>query len=118
MYSHKELNVWKRSVDIVTKTYSLLEKFPKSELFGITDQIKRAIISIPSNIAEWGARGTEKEQIHFLYIARGSCAEVDTQLLIAKNLWFISNEDYILLENELAIVGKMLTKLIHSFNLN
>lgn len=52
MYSHKELNVWKRSVDIVTETYKLLEKFPKSELFGITDQIKRAIVSIPSNIAE------------------------------------------------------------------
>lgn len=94
MYSHKELIVWQRSVNLVTDTYKVLDKFPKSELFWLTDQIKRAIISIASNIAEWSARWTEKEQIHFLYIARGSCAEVDTQLLIAKNLWFISHEDY------------------------
>ncbi len=88
--------------------------FPKTEVFWLTDQIKRASISIPSNIAEWSARWTEKEQVHFLYIARGSASEVDTQLLIAKNLWFLSEEKYIEISEKLTIIGKMLTKLIQS----
>lgn len=111
---HKDLQVWKRSIAFVSDIYKILESFPKSEQFWLIDQIKRASISIASNIAEWCARWTEKEQKHFLYIARGSCSEIDTQLLIAKNLGFILQDSYNTLETELAIIGKMLTKLIQS----
>ena len=114
MMHHKELHVWQRSIEFVSEIYKILESFPKTEVFWLTDQIKRASISIPSNIAEWSARWTEKEQVHFLYIARGSVSEVDTQLLIAKNLWFLSEEKYIEISEKLTIIGKMLTKLIQS----
>ena len=114
MMHHKELHVWQRSIEFVSEIYKILESFPKTEVFWLTDQIKRASISIPTNIAEWSARWTEKEQVHFLYIARGSASEVDTQLLIAKNLWFLSEEKYIEISEKLTIIGKMLTKLIQS----
>ena len=116
MIHHKELHVWQRSIEFVSDIYILLATFPKTEVYGLTDQIKRASTSIPSNIAEWSARWTEKEQVHFLYIARGSSAEVDTQLLIAKNLWFLSEEKYTEISEKLTIIGKMLTKLIQSLS--
>lgn len=116
MMNHKELHVWQRSIEFVSEIYKILESFPKTEMFWLTDQIKRASISIPSNIAEWSARWTEKEQVHFFYIARGSSSEVDTQLLIAKNLWFLSEEKYIEILEKLTIIGKMLTKLIQSLS--
>lgn len=111
---HKDLQVWQRSIAFVTDIYKILEGFPKTELYSLVDQIKRASISIPSNIAEWSARSTEKEQLHFLHIARGSTAEIDTQCIIAKNLGYISEEDYRKVNEELSIIWKMLTKLIHS----
>lgn len=111
---HKDLQVWQRSIAFVTDIYKILEGFPKTELYSLADQIKRASISIPSNIAEWSARSTEKEQLHFLHIARGSTSEIDTQLLIAKNLWFVSGEEYNKINEEIIIIWKMLTKLIHS----
>ena len=111
---HKDLQVWKRSIAFVSDIYKILESFPKSEQFWLIDQIKRASISIPSNIAEWSARWTENEQVHFFYIARGSLSELETQLLIARNLSFISEENYIKSESEIVIIGKMLTKLIQS----
>lgn len=111
---HKDLQVWQRSIEFVTNIYKILENFPKTELYALTNQIKRASISIASNIAEWSARSTEKEQLHFLHIARGSTAEIDTQFLIAKNLGFISEEDYTKVNEELTVIWKMLTKLIHA----
>ena len=114
MTSHKNLLIWQRSVAFVTDIYKILELFPRSEIYWLVDQIKRASVSIPSNIAEWSARWTENEQVHFFYIARGSLSELETQLLIARNLSFISEENYIKSESEIVIIGKMLTKLIQS----
>lgn len=114
MYSHKDLHVWKKSIEFVTDIYKILQSFPKSESFGLSDQLKRASISISSNIAEWSARWTQKEQLHFLYVARGSCAEVETQILIAKNLWFLEEREYDSVSEKITVIGKMLTKLIAS----
>ena len=86
--SHEDLQVWQMAIDFVTDLYKVTNNFPKFELYGLTNQIRRASISIPSNIAEGSARNSTKEYIQFLYIALGSAAEVETQLLISKNLGY------------------------------
>lgn len=86
MATHKNLDVWKKSVQFVTDVYHLTSGFPKEEIFGLTNQIRRASVSIHSNIAEGAARNSDKELIHFLYIALGSHQELDTQLLYRKKL--------------------------------
>ena len=88
---YKDLNVWKKSMQLVVELYSMTSHFPKEELYGWTSQILRSAVSIPSNIAEGAARQTEKEFCHFLYVAMGSLAELETQLLIAQNLGYISS---------------------------
>ncbi len=110
--THKNLEVWKRGVEYVTKIYSLTKNFPKEELFCITNQIRRAAISVPSNIAEGAARHSQKELIQFLYIALGSLQELDTQLLISKKLNYISDNDYLDIIQDNEIIGKMLVALI------
>ena len=114
MDSYKNLKVWQKSMDLVEEMYKLTSKFPKEELFGLTSQMRRSTIAIPSNIAEGQRRNHLKEYIQFLYIAKGSGAELETQLLIAKRLSFntpvlISNAEDLLTE-----ILKMLTKLIES----
>jgi len=84
--THKDLLVWKKSMDLVKQIYELTQDFPKSEIYGLTSQVRRSAISIPSNIAEGAARNSSKEFIQFLYISLGSVAELETQLLIAQNL--------------------------------
>lgn len=85
---HKELNVWKKSMDLVTAIYDLSSAFPDDERFGLTSQIRRSAVSIPSNIAEGAARKGDKELTQFIYIALGSLAELETQYLIAVELKF------------------------------
>ena len=85
---HKKLTVWQLAIELVTDIYTLTQQFPSDERFGLTNQIQRASVSIPSNIAEGAARQSNKEFIQFLYIALGSCAEVETQLIIANNLQY------------------------------
>ncbi len=106
---HKDLTVWKKSMHLVTEIYSLTSKFPKEEIYGLTSQVRRAAISVPSNIAEGAARQTKKEFSHFLYIALGSLAEVETQLLIANNLGYISEVQL----GSLVEIRKMLNGLIY-----
>jgi len=91
--THKDLEVWKKSLDFVESVYKLTEQFPKTEMYGLTNQMRRAVVSISSNIAEGAARSTKKEFIQFLYIALGSLSEVETQLIIAQRLRYISNYD-------------------------
>ena len=112
MQTHKDLEVWKKSIDFVTALYKHTEKFPKEELYGLTSQLKRSSVSVPSNIAEGAARNTNKEYINFLYIALGSAVEIDTQLLIAKNLGFISEDSFYSLSKENEAVIKMIKGLI------
>ncbi len=93
---HKELEVWKCSMDLVSKVYALTASFPKDELYGITSQMKRAVISIPSNIAEGSARKSNKEFLQFIMIALGSLAELETQYLIAIQLKFVEEDEKVL----------------------
>lgn len=112
MSDYKELKVWEISIDLVEKIYNLVKKFPKDEVYGLSSQIKRASISISSNIAEGANRNTKKEFIHFLYISLGSASELETQLIIAKRLNFVNN-----IKSEIesiTIIRKMLNALIRS----
>lgn len=90
--THKDLDVWKESIDLAKDMYKLTGQFPKEELYNLTSQIRRCAVSIPSNIAEGAARKSKKEFINFLYVALGSCAELETQLIISKELGFIVDE--------------------------
>ena len=93
---HKELDVWKKSMILVTDSYKISNNFPSSELYGLTSQIRRAAVSIPSNTAEDAARKGDKELIQFISIALGSLAEIETQYLIAINLKYIEEDKNIL----------------------
>ena len=90
--AHKKLDVWQESVALATHIYQITEKFPKTEIYGLTSQMRRAEVSISSNIAEGAARASSKEFAQFLNIAGGSLSELDTQLEIAHNLLFLTNE--------------------------
>ena len=106
--NHKELDVWKESINLVTKIYSITANFPNDEKFGIVSQMRRSAVSIPSNIAEGCARISDKDNMRFIDIASGSLAELETQIIIAKNLGFIDS-DYQLLEIDK--IGQMLSGL-------
>lgn len=94
MSNYKELKVWKTSIKLSVKVYEVLKSFPDDEKFGLTSQMKRSVISISSNIAEGSGRNNPKEFIHFLGIANGSCAELDSQLHVAFYLNFIDKETF------------------------
>jgi len=87
--AHHRLEAWQQALNLVKSIYSATASFPKSELYGLTSQMRRAAVSIPSNIAEGAARESTAEFIRFLYIARGSLAELETQILIAQELGYI-----------------------------
>jgi four helix bundle protein len=91
MATHKDLDVWKEAITMFTEFYTLTSNFPDSERFGLTSQMRRAAVSVPSNIAEGAARGTNKEYVRFLNISLGSLSELETQILIAQNLEYISS---------------------------
>ena len=91
--AHHGLEAWKLSRKLATDVYKLTKNFPKEEMFGLTAQIRRCAVSIPSNIAEGAARSGPKEFAQFLSIARGSASELDTQLLIAADLGYIEEND-------------------------
>ena len=90
---YKDLSVWKLGMDLVIEIYKVTMKFPKEELFGLVSQMRRAAVSIPSNIAEGSGRRNTKEYIQFLYIAKGSLLELETQMEIASRLNYIENTD-------------------------
>ena len=112
MKSHKDLTVYKTSIDLVIDIYQLSQNFPDSEKFGLTSQIRRASVSIPSNISEGAARSSKKEFIRFLYIALGSVAEIETQLEIAYRLKFIKNTPEVV--EKIIYIRRMILKLIQS----
>lgn len=112
--SYRELTVWQKSIELVTEVYNLSNAFPKSELFGITNQMRRSVVSIPSNIAEGYLRKNRPEYLQFLRIAFGSGAELETQLLISKNLKLSRVDNFKKSENLIDEVMKMLNKLITS----
>ena len=108
----KDLRIWQKSIEIVSDIYLLTKKFPKEELYGLTSQIRRSAISIPSNIAEGFRRYHNKEYRQFLYISLGSCAELETQIAIAKNLKYITEDKEIELIEKLDHLCRMTSNLI------
>ncbi len=116
--SYRDLIVWQRSMELVLVTYAVTERFPKSEIYGLTAQMRRAVISIPSNIAEGKMRGTRKDYRHFLLNAFGSGAELETQIEIAQQLTFVSSEDSTKTIQLLEEVMKMLNVLIQRLSID
>ena len=116
MHDYKKLTVWQRSIQFATEVYRCTSAFPKSEVYGLRSQIRSSVISINSNMAEGAGRNSQNEFRHFLHIAYGSSCELDTQLIIAKNLGYLSETDFVTLESELQELQKMLFKLAKSLN--
>lgn len=112
MNSYKDLTVWQSSVDLCVEIYQITDSFPKSELYGLTSQIRRCSVSIPSNIAEGQRRGHKAEYIQFLRISYGSGAELETQLLISLKVGYLKQAEYGKLTNGLEEIMKMLNRLI------
>ncbi len=110
-YDFKQLDVYKEAKILVLNVYTYLKQFPREEQFALCDQIRRAVISIPSNIAEGFGRRSTKEQVHFLEIASGSLSEVDCQLDLACDLGYITKDDYNILFVSMQKIGAMLTAL-------
>ena len=116
MKSHKDLIVWQKSMDHVAAIYVATKAFPKEELFGIVSQMRRAAVSIPSNIAEGYGRLYDKETVKFLSNALGSASELETQLIISKDLGYLSIENFQKLINQIEEIIRMLSALIKSAN--
>lgn len=117
MKSYKELTVWQKAMDLCGEIYKTTETFPKSEIYGLTSQIRRCAVSIPSNIAERQYREHTAEYIQFLRIAYGSGAELETQLEITLRINYLKDEDYKRLTLLLEEIMKMLNKLINTLRL-
>ena len=109
--SYQDLIVWQKAMLLVEMVYKATQNFPKHELYGLTNQIRRAAVSIPSNIAEGHARQSKAEFRNFISIAQGSKAEVETQIMIAKRLNYISNPEMNSILSLLLEISKMLTAL-------
>lgn len=110
--TYKELVVWQKAMDLVINIYAITEKFPKSEIYSLTSQMRRCAVSIPSNIAEGRRRQTKADYRHFLIIAYGSGAELETQIEIAKRLKFIIDEESTIIDCLLLEIMKMLNIMI------
>ena len=109
---HKKLNVWNAAMDLVLEVYHATDAFPREERYSLTDQLRRATVSVPCNIAEGAARNTRKEFVQFLHMAQGSLSEVDTQLEIAKRLSYLHTDYWTKLDDLVWRIDKMLSGLI------
>ena len=118
MKTHKDLDVWKNSIHLVKEIYQLTSKFPKDELYGLTQQLRRASVSVPSNISEGAGRNSKKEFLQFLYIASGSLSEVETQIIISYELDFISAMEFENMINKINEIRAQLFGLIKYLNKN
>lgn len=112
MSHFRKILVWQKSITLVTKIYSATSTFPKEEMFGLTSQIRRSSVSIPSNIAEGSGRESNKDFLRFLYISLGSIFEMQTQLEIAKNIIYLKEEEFNNLYEDSREIERMLASLI------
>ena len=115
---YKELRVWQKGIEIVDRVYSLTGRFPKSELYGLAGQMRRAAVSIPSNIAEGFVRLHTKEYRQFLHVSLGSCAELETQAIIANRRDYVSDSELGQLAEELNHETRILVSLIGKLDVN
>ncbi len=113
MQGHRDLLVWQKSMELVTELYKVSRAFPHDELYGLTNQLRRAAVSVPSNLAEGHGRSSKKEFFHFIGNARGSLMEVETQVEIARNLGYIAPAIASSLLGRIGEIGRMLTGLRH-----
>ena len=107
------MRIWQKGIEVVKDIYTLTKKFPKEELYGLTSQMRRSAISIPSNIAEGFRRYHNKEYKQFLYITLGSCAELETQIIIANELNYINQTNKTELIEKIKYICRMTVKLIN-----
>jgi four helix bundle protein len=114
---HKKLVLWGKAIDFVVKIYEVTQGFPKEEEYGLKAQLRRAAVSVPSNISEGLSRSTRKDKLHFLNIARASLSEIDAQLEISDRLKFIESSNIVQTYDELTEVEKILNGLIRSIRL-
>ncbi len=116
MSSYKELIVWQKSIQLVTDIYKLTKTFPKEEVYALSSQMQRAVVSIPSNIAEGNDRNSSKEFSQFLRIARGSLAELETQVIISEKLGYTNEKQITPILNNCYEIGRMINGLLAKFN--
>ena len=116
--SYKDLNIWKRSIGVVEDIYKVTKNFPKEEIYGLTSQLRRSAVSIPSNIAEGFARFSNKEYKQFLFISLGSCAELSTQTTITVRMGYIESTKADQLLNEIDEISKMTMSLIKKLDIH
>lgn len=109
---HRKLDAWQIGMDLVAQIYRATESFPRGEKYSLTDQMRRAAVSVPSNIAEGAARQTKKEFVNYLHMAQASLSELDPQLEVARRLQFLSENDWGRLDTVIQRIDKMLTGLI------
>jgi four helix bundle protein len=114
--SYKDLLVWQKAITLVKEIYLLTKTLPEEEKFGLISQMRRCAVSIPSNIAEGWGRNSTKSYVQFLTIARGSLLELETQIIICKELTYISNENYNIITNLIVEESKMLNSLVKAIN--
>lgn len=114
MSSYRDLTVWQRSIGFVEKIYKITTHYPESEKFGLVSQMRRAAISIPSNIAEGATRKSKKDFSNFLRIAKGSLAELETQIILSHKLGFIRTDEFNIISVELEEISKMIAGLTKS----
>jgi four helix bundle protein len=114
-FSFLDLRVYKEAKSLVKEVYIILDKFPKCEVYALGDQLRRAVVSVPSNIAEGTGRFSVKEKIHFLEISYGSLTETLCQLDIANDLGYITEEDFKIIKEKISVIGKQLSGLRTSF---
>ena len=112
--SYRDLIARRKAMQMVTEIYKVTRRFPRDELYGLTNQLRRAAVSVPSNIAEGQARYSPKEFRHFLSLSRGSLVEIETQVMIAHNLGYLLEKESQSLLNEAAELGRVLNGLIKS----
>lgn len=112
MQDYKKLKVWQKSYTLAMKSYNITRRFPKEELYGLVNQMRRAAVSVPANIAEGCGRYTDAELVRFLDIALGSLSELDCYFLMSRDQSFISPEDFVELDQDLTEVRRMLIALI------
>ena len=110
----KELKVWQKAYKLCLMIYSITTKFPKEERYGLTSQLRRSVVSIPSNIAEGYGRKTTVDYVRMLYISYGSVCELETQVLLAGDLGFIGKDELDTLNKDIAEIERMLKALIKS----
>ncbi len=116
MHNYRELRIWQRSMDFVVKVYKISASFPNEERYGLTAQLRRCAVSMPSNISEGAGRATNKQFMHFLEIAMGSCNEAQTQIELAYKFGYITNEILDGLIDEALQIYKMILAFYNSLN--